>query len=165
MDLSKANLAPYLPPELELDPYHPDNQQFTKSKRSLEHLLVTQQAKCRPRHVRIAKDKHSGFPNIEIAKRNNVHTSTVQHVLKRKEVADLQYLLQRYDAHMSGPTLAHRKHEVWKIAHDNREDDPGTSLRAHDMLNKVEGVYVQKVDQTVKIEINANVFPKGTLDQ
>ena len=157
-------LPVYLSPELELDKYHPDNHDFMKSKRRYENLLVTQQQKCKPRHVRIAKDHHLGLPTAEIAKRNNVHPTTVRAILHREEVQNLTYLLGRYDAHMSGPTMEHRKHLIWQILVDNQQDDPTVALRANDQINKMEGIYVQKVDANLHIQIDSQLFPKGALD-
>lgn len=161
------DLAPteYIPPELALDEYNPENQDFHQKTRRFKQLMVMQQAKCRPHHVQVAKQHHLGKRNSEIAHDLSLHPATVASILKRKEVIHLIDLLRLYGGHMSGPTMDHKRHILWRIAVDNEQADPKTTMQAIDQMNKMDGVYTQKVDLDVRITIDDGKFKPTALDQ
>ncbi len=161
------DLAPteYIAPELALDEYNPENHDFHQKKRRFKQLMVVQQAKCRPHHVQVAKLHHLGKRNGEIANELNLHPATVTSILKRPEVKHLVDLIRLYGGHMSGPTLDHKRRILWEITIDNKETDPKTAMQAIDQMNKMDGVYTQKVDLDVRITIDDGKFKQTALDQ
>lgn len=161
------DLAPteYVPPELALDEYNPENQDFHQKSRRFQKLIVAQQAKCRPHHVQVAKQHHMGKRNVEIAQNLNIKQHTVWSILKRPEIQHLIDLLRLYGGHMSGPTIDHKRSILWRIAVDNEHQDPKTTMQAIDQMNKMDGVYTQKIDHEVKITIDDGTFKQTALDQ
>jgi hypothetical protein len=161
------DLAPteYIAPELALDEYNPENQEYHQKTRRYKQLMVAQQAKCRAHHIEVAKQHHLGTRNGEIANNLSLSAGTVTAILKRPEVAHLVDLLRLFGGHMSGPTLDHKRHILWRITLDNEKKDPKTSLQAIDQMNKMDGVYTQKVDLDVRITIDDGKFKKTALDQ
>lgn len=155
----------YIPPELALDKYHPHNQPFFQSKRRYERLLVTQQAKCRSRHINIAKAHFAGLTNADIAERHQVHPATVSNILRRPEIKTLIEYLAHYNAHINGPTVQHRKRLILEVMLDNKHEDPKVFLQANELLNKMEGVYQQEQSKEINIHINQTMFPTNKLDK
>ena len=161
------DLAPteYIAPELALDEYNPENQEYHQKTRRFKQLMVSQQAKCRPHHVQVAKQHHLGTRNNEIARALKLHPATVGHILKRPEVKSLVDLLRLYGGHMGGPTLDHKRHILWRIVVDNEKTDPKTAMQAIDQMNKMDGVYTTKIDAEVRITIDDGTFKTTLLDQ
>jgi hypothetical protein len=161
------DLAPidYIAPELALDKYNPENLDFHQTSRRFKQLMVAQQAKCRSHHVQVAKLHHLGKRNGEIAHELSLHAATVGNILKRDEVKLLIDLLRLYGGHMGGPTMEHKRRILWEITIDNKEMDPKTALQAIDQMNKMDGVYTQKVDLDVRITIDDGKFKQTALDQ
>ena len=155
---------PQMPAHLALDPYHPNNQEFYKTKRGIEQVIVAQTMKMHPRHVQAAKLKLRGKTNDEIAAEVGVKPSTVSAIMARPDVKELYYQLRFMDVHLEGPELALRKHVLWEIAVDAKEEDPRITISAIQELNKIENVY-NNSDSGINITINQNLLPKGVLDQ
>ena len=161
------DLAPteYIAPELALDEYNPENQEFHLKSRRFKQLIVLQQAKCRPHHIEVAKQHHRGVRSGEIANSLKLMPSTISNILRRPEVKHLIDLLRLYGGHMSGPTMDHKRHILWEIVIDNKEADPKTAMQAIDQMNKMDGVYTQKIDHEVRITIDDGQFKHTQLDQ
>lgn len=155
----------YLAPELALDPYHPENQDFFKAKRRYEQLLVAQQSKCRERHVQVAKERFRGVSNVKIAENLNIAPGTVSQIIKRPEIVELLELMRYYEGHMNGPTIEFRKRVLVEIMIDNKEADPKVAMQASDQLNRIEGIYQQKTDPTINIQINNATYEQSPLDK
>ena len=151
-----------LPIELVVDKYHPDNSDFMQNVHRSKQLLAHQSQCCRPRHVWIAKAAYHGEEHASIAKKFDMHPVTVGTILRRPEVKKLMELLQYHAALWEGPTVEHRKRELWEIEQDNKKDDPRVSISAIKEINAMEGIYKQQVDP--KIEITINNHQAGALD-
>ena len=155
---------PQMPAHLQLDEYHPSNQDFYKTKRGIEQVIVAQSMKMQPRHVRAAKLKLRGKTSSEIAAEIGVKPSTVSAIMARSDVKELLYQLTFMDTHLEGPELALRKHILWQIVVDAKEEDPRISISAIQEINKIEGVY-NSGDSAINITINNALLPRGALDR
>lgn len=151
-----------LPIELVVDKYHPDNSDFMQQVHRSKQLLAFHSACCRPRHVWIAKDLFKGDTHAAVAKKFDMATATVSAISRRPEVKKLMELLQHHSALWEGPTIEHRKRELWEIEQDNKIDDPRVSISAIKEMNAMDGVYKQKNDTNIEITIT-NHAP-GALD-
>ena len=151
-----------LPIELVVDKYHPDNSDFMQQVHRSKQLLAHQSDRCRPRHVWIAKELYKGMTHAEVAKKFDLQPASVSAISRRPEVKQLMELLQHHSALWEGPTIEHRKRELWEIEQDNKKDDPRVSISAIKEMNAMDGVYKQQVDP--KIEITINNHQAGALD-
>jgi hypothetical protein len=152
-----------LPTDVELDKYHPSNQPFIKTEQAIKRVIVDQSVNMKPKHVQVTKMHLRGVSNTEIAQELDYALGTVSQILARNDVSDLLRSLTHLDGHLDGPSLALRKHMIWKMALDNEEDDPRISLAAHQELNRVNGVYQNDKPQ-INIIINEQLLPRGALD-
>ena len=156
---------PVLPAECLIDAYHPDNSEFMKSVNHMKQLVVVASAKCRPRHVKAAKMHMDGKSNIQIAEAIGFKPTTVSIIIHRKEVQELIALLRHYSGLWDGPTAQHKKRILWEIAQDNQKTDPKETRGAIDLLNKMDGIYTQKIDHEIKVTIDSGTFKHSVLDQ
>lgn len=156
----------YLPPELRLDPYHPDNDTFMRELRSIRSAVQAQTMKMRPRHVAIVKDWYRGnATNKEIAQRHNCTPKTVSAVINSDDGKRLYSLLAHLSRKHAGPTEAHRKAVLHEIMVDNKKERPQVSIAAVQEMNRMDGIGKDKVDTKVVVQIDNNIFPKGPLDR
>lgn len=163
MSLPQETQEPQMPAHLQLDQYHPSNQGFYKTKRGIEQAIVAQTGKMSYKHVIVAKLKLRGKTNKEIREETGYKQNTVSTILARPDVKELLYQLRFMDTHLEGPELALRKHVLWEIAVDAKEEDPRITISAIQELNKIENVY-NNSDSSINITINANQLPRGPLD-
>ena len=152
-----------LPAHIELDKYHPANQDFFKRKKGISQVIVAQSMKMHPRHVHVAKMKLRGRSNDEIGAEVGIRPNTVAQIYSRDDVKELTRQLIFMDMHLEGPELALRKHLLWEIAVDAKKEDPRITISAIQELNKIAGIY-NTPDSTINITINQGQLPRGALD-
>lgn len=151
-----------LPIELATDKYHPNNSDFMKQVRMSKNLIVSQSAACHPMHVMIVKGHFAGRTHAQVGLDNNRTPVTVAKTLKRPECQQLLLQLQHHAALWDGPSLNMRNRALSEIYIDNQADDPRTAIAAIAEMNKMAGVYNEKVDTNINIQIN--MVSKGALD-
>jgi len=155
----------YMPPEFELDEYHPDNQEFMHQLQRIRKAIVDQTLKMTPWHVGAVKDKLKGLSNNDIAVIHEKAAGSVCQVLKREDALTLRAMLQHYQTALDGPGDAQRARLLWEIALDNQAIEPKVSISAIVEINKMTGAYDSaKVSGDINITINNNQFPRGKLD-
>jgi hypothetical protein len=154
-----------VPIELQIDKYHPSNQDFMQRVRQCERLIVHHTALCRPNHVEALKRHIRGQSNEEIATEMRRSSTNISTVLHRKEILQLKQSLTHLATLYMGPSLEHRKRHLWEISVDTKQDDPRVSIQAVKEMNNMDGVGHQKVDPKVEITINTNTFPQNVLDE
>lgn len=163
--MTKA-LAPhqYLPPEVQMDEYHPANQQFFKDLKALERALVDISQQLGHRHTQIVKMRHKGMRPTDIAEEIGVTATTVSVVTKKPLAQRMLALLEHLSQHRDGPNIDQRKRTLWEIVVDNQETDPKTAIAALQEMNKMDGVGKDRVDSKIEVTINQNLMPRGALD-
>jgi hypothetical protein len=151
-----------VPIELQIDRYHPDNQDFMQRVRQCERLIVHHTALCRLNHVEILKRHIRGQTNEEIAVETHRTSTTISLVLHRKEILQLKQSLTHLATLYMGPSLEHRKRHLYEIAIDTKQDDPRVSIQAVKEMNAMDGV--GKDRQDTKVEITINQVGRSALD-
>lgn len=154
-----------LPDHVALDPYHPDNDEYTKTERRLRALCVTAAKKMRPKHVDIITMHVLGTKNADICQKVGLGSATVSKVLNDPKNDELKAILHHLNRHREGATLNHRKGILYRIAIDNEQNRPNTSISAIQEINKMTGVYQeQSTPNKIQIVINNELLPRTVLD-
>lgn len=160
-------LAPnqYLPPEILLDRYHPSNERFFKDTKALERALVAASQKAGVRNTQIAKMAHRGVRTKDIAKELGFAPATVSAVKRTPAYLSIVSLMEYLSQLREGPNIDHRKRTLWEIVVDNKNVDPKTAIAAMQEMNRMDGVGKQIQDTKIEVTINADLMPRGALDQ
>jgi hypothetical protein len=155
-----------LPVEATLDPYHPANDRFYKSKLEMERQIVHAQAILRPKQVLAVKAHFAGKTNVAAAKTIGVAQNTIAKYIKAPDAQRLLALLRHYRHHIDGPGFDHRKSFLWRIAVDNQPTKPSVAIAAITEINRMEGVYDKKTQtsSTITVIVNNDVLQSTTLD-
>ena len=155
-----------LPPELVLDPDHPENDEYIKSTKNIQRLVIAQSAQMRPKTVQMVRLSHTGMSQQEIAQRLNVSPQTVSKHLRKEHGQRLRALLSYYDAAIEGPHKAQRKAMLWRIARSNENEDPRVAIQALAELGKADeaAAALPSIGGTTQIIINTAQLPRGALD-
>lgn len=169
MDLQLRNLDVAEVPELEPDPYHPQNDQFNRSIEQVKRAIVAHQRTMTPKHVNIVKLHHLGHTNVKIAELENVTPATVGRVIHSKAGARLADLLAYLQASLDGPTFSHRKAVLHRLVVDNEGKDNRIVIAAIAEMNKMEHQEYQRTldpnaPTQINITINQDTFPRTVLD-
>ena len=154
----------FTPPDFLLDKYHPHNQGYFKEERQIKALLVTLQAKMKPRHVEISKMAMQGKDNEYIAEHTGLQKTSISQIKARDDVKQLTDRLRYFQALQDGPNISHRKRVLTEIMIDSQEHEPKISIAAIQEMNKMDGVGKDVADKKIEITINQNQFPRGPLD-
>jgi hypothetical protein len=155
----------YLPPEELLDRYHPNNSEFFLAMQRAKQALVAQQATMKPLHVEIVKQHFRGKRNVDVAEELDITAGTVSKVVNSAQGKNLKFLLQHFAGLNEGPSQEHRKRVLWEIVIDNQQHEPKTAIAALQEMNKMDGIgNAPPPDSEVKIIINQQLLPKGSLD-
>lgn len=169
MDLQLSNLDVAEFPELEEYEFHPQNDQFNRHIEQVKRVMIAHTRNMAPKHVSIAKLHFQGQKHIRIAEMVDVTPQTVSKVLQRDDTQRLLNLLRYYAAAQDGPTIAHRKAILTRIAQRMEEKNPKLTISAVAELNKMD-VQQHTIETTDKgapqtnVVINQNFFPRTTLD-
>jgi len=127
--------------------------------------------KCRPLHVEIVKDAHSAVKLADVARKHNVHRTTVTRALSSPRAQQLMALLAATSVLASGVTNANIMYELWQIVQLNRDDDPRTAIAAMSEINRMRqhdelmASRTRGGDALVEIVINNAVLPRTVLDE
>jgi len=156
-------------PELEPDPYHPQNTEYVQSLEQAKRVALAHQRDMTPRNVHIAKMHFAGQTAVTIADKLDIGPATVGRVIKDNQTQRLIQLLHYIQDAIDGPSVAQRKWWLNKIATDNIDDKPHLATAAIAELNKM-GMNQHMVEtgasvgNTVNITINQAHFPRTELD-
>ena len=153
-----------IPVDVQIDPYHPSNQPFTKTEQAIKRVIVDQSVRMRPTHVKIAKMHLRGNTRQEMVDETGLKSGSVSAVLARSDVNELLRTLTHLDGHHEGINLRIRKQMLTEIAIDNKLDDPRLTVTALQELNRIEGTYERESHKPQTIIINNGIFPRGSLD-
>lgn len=143
-----TQLIPDMPTVLDLVPADPDDPYY----KALEHAhdVLFNLRKALPHKRAVAIQAHfEGCNGTEIARRAGyAKPPPVATWLKDKfsPLTKFYQQLHRIHAIRSGPTVEQRKHMLWQIAKDNAKEAPTQSIKAIDVLNRMEGIYQLQED-------------------
>ena len=168
MDLIPSNLNLAEVPELEADPYHPQNDHFYQQTEQVKRSIVAHQRNMKPLHVEITKMYFQGTKQAKIAEVLDITPTTVSNVIKRDDVQRLKGLLHYYQMSIDGPSVAHRKAILNRIIVDNEKKAPKVATAAIAELNKMDvqqhNIEADSGGPQINVTINQNVFPRTSLD-
>ena len=156
-----------LPPEALLDPDHPNNDPYIQNVKCLERLITAQVKQFTPRQLQIVRMFNAGQKPKDIAlqlkcSRQMVYAHTTSDKGKR-----LISLMRRHLAAVEGPNTAQRRAMVWRIAKDNEQDNPKTSIQAINTLNDMEKYLYEQQNpeqEQAPVQIIINNLPQTPLD-
>lgn len=155
----------YLPPDVLLDKYHPANAQFFKDTKALERALVAASQRAGVRNTQIAKMSHRGVRTKDIAKELGFSPATISAAKKTQPYLEIVSLMTYLSQLREGPNIEHRKRTLWEIVVDNKNADPKTAIAAMQEMNRMDGVGKQTNDTKIEVTINADLLPRGKLDE
>ena len=134
----------------------------------VKRYVVAIASKMKPYQVQAIKLHNQGKTKVEIAKTLGKHYHTIVRATSTKEAASLRRGLLILTALEEGASSAQRKNALWRIAHRNEKDRPSIAISAIAELNKMDNVDQQNAatlsGNTINIQINNDLFPKGALD-
>ena len=136
----------------------------------IQKAIVYASKQLKPTQVQMAKLHHKGSNFTEIAAAVGKAPTTVSKHLDKPEVQKLLSLLQYYEIALDGPSIAQRRNMLWRIAKNNEQVAPKTSISAIAEINKVDPVLAAQNsgntgNSTINIQINEQILPRGVLDQ
>lgn len=152
-------------PEFALDPNDPQNDDYFRSKKSLEQALHAQTVKIGHRKVQAARLLVEGATRADIARQIGRTAQTVSKWSNDPEVRRYVALLTRYRNLIDGPNEELRKNVLWRITAACERERPNISIAAIQELNKMSGAYAQQnANGPVTVVINQSLLPRGELD-
>lgn len=154
----------FLDPQLLVDEYHPDNQEFMQEVNRIRRMVVHQRAQCRQPHVAVARRYVKGERPKKIAEEIGYTPTTIHAILRRPEVLRLIATLQHLNALFEGPSIAHRKRLLFEIATDAKKNDRKSAIAAIREMNNMDGVGKTPPEKVIEININNDQFKQSPLD-
>jgi len=155
-----------LEPEMLLDPYNPKNDRYYQGLDDVRRRIAHQKSQMKPKQVTAVKLALSGLSGVRIAEKIKVSSNTVSKWLNSPAAIRLGTLLDTLNAYLDGPNKEHRKHMLWRIAVDNEELRPSTTISAVQEINKMSGSYEPSSSGSqINITINSELLPHGELDK
>jgi hypothetical protein len=99
-----------------------------------------------PKRREIARQWLTAATQVDIAERVGCSMTTVSKALKDPLVRDLIGVYQRINTIYQGPKQQERANLLWRIALNNEDTNPKTSIQAVDVLNKMDHTYHPEED-------------------
>jgi len=168
MDIDKMQLDIAEIPEVDENPYHPLNDRYYKDMAHAQNRVMAMQRQMKLKHVQIVKMVFAGWNYVKTAEKVGVNPMTVSKVVNGAEGQTLLQLLNYIQAAADGPTAAHRKAILYRIAVDNQENAPKVAIQAVSEINKMDMnqhlINTGNAPGTVTIIINEKTFPRTELD-
>lgn len=124
-------------PDLDDSVYNPKNDEFKRVTaalhRQINHLTLT----MLPRHAMVARLAITNINKNDIAKKTRLSPQTVYTILKRPEVKRLMSAIVQLRAMYDGVSSIEREQLLWRIALNNEEFNPRTSIAAIAEINNM----------------------------
>ena len=160
--------AEYIPPELQLDDDHPDQDEYSQALREIDQKIFAVGKMLKPKRRELVRLARAGMSAKDIAKKLDVSVKSVYTWAKRPDVIRYGTLLDYHTRKIDGANESHRKGVLWRIAMDNELTRPNISVQCIQEINKMSGVYntdnVGNQGNVVNISINGELLPRGSLD-
>lgn len=159
-----------LPPELLLDPEHPDNDRYFDALAHIKRAVMDAQQRLRPLQRHAVMLHRQGLKNTEIAKKLDLNDNTIGKYINSPEAQRLMRVMDHHQHQLDGPNFEHRKAILYRIALEQEKKQPKTTITAIQEINKMSGVYQDGpgsggVHNEINIQINGELLPRGPLDQ
>lgn len=124
-------------PELDESVYNPANDEFKRTLNSIKMQIRQLSLSMRPRHAMMVKVNLAEDNYTRTAYRLKASSQTVATVCKSPEGIKLRNLLQHHQQLISGVSAIEREQLLWRIALNNEDMNPRTSVSAIAELNKM----------------------------
>jgi len=164
------SITPVQSAPIDLGAYDNATNEFRQLESDLQRQCLEISAEMPPLHVEIVKDAHSAVKLADVAKKHNIHRTTVTRALSSPKAQQLMALLTATSVLVSGMTNANIQYELWRIFQDNRDDDPRTAIAAISEINRMRqhdelmASRTRGGDALVNIVINSELLPRTVLD-
>ena len=159
-----------LPPELLLDPDHPDNDRFFDSLAHINRAVRDAAAKLRPIQKHAALLYRQGLNYTEISKKLDVTPTSISKWMNDPTAKRFLSVMDHHQRMRDGPNFDHRKAILYRIALEQEKSQPKTTIAAIQEINKMSGVYADNASGginaggDINISINGDLLPRGALD-
>ena len=159
-----------LPPELLLNPEHPDNDRYFQSLEHINRAVTDAAAKLRPLQKHAVLLYRTGLNDTEVAKKLDCSPQAVSGWVNSKQGRRLVAVVDHQQRLKDGPNFEHRKAILYRIALEQERAQPKTTIAAIQEINKMTGVYAENAlgginaGGDVNISINGDLLPRGALD-
>jgi hypothetical protein len=157
-----------LPPEMLLDPHHPNNDKYYDQLSHIKLGIKSATANLRPIQLHALLYYRQGLKFKEIAEKLDIGYQTASRWVKLPEAKSLSVLMDHHQQQLDGPNINHRKAILYRIMKDNEQYHPSIAIKALQEINKMSGVYAESVNNTtnniMQIQINGDLLPRGALD-
>ena len=102
----------------------------------------------------------NNLTSAEIVKTHNVAAITVQSLRKNPHFQTISALQERIDRLNKGPDISQRMAMLWRIAKREETTKPTTSIKAIDIMNKQDGLYMaaEKTGNTISVTVQTFNF-------
>ena len=120
-----------------LDEHHPANDTYLQSVEHVERQLMHASSLLRPKQVKMMKSVFQGMNYTETAKFHGASAQHVSQTAKSPHGARLLKLMTYHLQLLEGANLGQRRSMLWRIAQDNEQLQPKTSIAAVESLNKM----------------------------
>ena len=157
-----------LPPELLLDPYHPQNDVYFENLRQVKRQILATGNLMTPARREAVRLHRAGKQPQAISALVNFGPSTIRKWLKEPECMRLRALMDHLQILNDGPNENHRKAILYRIGVDNEAKKPRVTIAALQEINRMSGSYADSMGgsgNVVNIQINGELLPRGKLDQ
>lgn len=124
-------------PELEESVYNPANDEFKRTLHSIKGQIRHLTVKMRPRHAMMIKINMAEKSFAQTARRLKCTPQTVSNVWHSPDGVKLRNLLQHHAQLIDGVTAIEREQLLWRIALNNEDINPRTSVAAIAEINKM----------------------------
>lgn len=124
-------------PELDESVYNPANDEFKRTLNSLKQQIRHLSIKMRPRHAMMVKINIGEDNFAETARRLKCSAQTVSKIWHSPDGQKLRNLLQHHNQLIQGVTAIEREQLLWRIALNNEDINPRTSVSAIAEINKM----------------------------
>lgn len=124
-------------PELDESVYNPANDEFKRTLNSLKVQIRQMALAMRPRHAMMVKINLAEDSYAKTAQRLKTTAQTVSRVCNSPDGIKLKQLLIHHNQLISGVSAIEREQILWRIALNNEEINPRTSVSAIAEINKM----------------------------
>lgn len=124
-------------PDLDESVYNPANDEFKRTLQVIKMQIRQLTLKMRPRHAMMVKVNMNVDNFAQTARRLKSTPQTISRVWNSPDGQKLRNLLTHHNQLMSGVSAIEREQLLWRIALNNEEINPRTSVSAIAEINKM----------------------------
>lgn len=147
-------------PMLDDSVYNPANDEYKRTVASLHRLVTSLTAKLPAKHAMVARMMLSQLSPKEISKKVRLKTGTVYKIRKDPDVQKLARAMIQLRTLKEGVTAIEREQLLWRIALNNEEFNPRTSIAAVAEINKMKtdtAAMQEKIKQNTDLQNSPSI--------